>query len=118
MKLLKVGYEIPKTFQGDLNEDIVHLIRSAGSNHLVPEDLTEAKYLLRLIQKELEAEGRKFKKNRPIVQRAHLASTPKQFAEAIEDLDNRSESGSITLYGLYEGLCAMGAVNSNWETIP
>ena len=55
--------------------------------HLQPENLTEAKLVLYWIQSRLEMDGKVYKNNRRLVQKALNANNLKQFASAIVNKD-------------------------------
>ena len=110
------GYQCPDANQPGLKKEIDRYLNTVGMINLIPEDLYEAKLILNNAQKRLEKLNSKFKKNRPIVQRALLTSTLKQFAEVIEDFGSKENKEFIR--GIYIGLRLMGILDSSWKIIP
>ena len=89
------------------------------SESLIPEDLTEAKYVLCMAQKYLEAVDEKFKWNRPIVKKALLTSTLWQFAKVVlDDFEGEGDPNGDHLDGLYGFLRNVGIIDDNYNVIP
>jgi len=110
MKPYALGYKLYGLIKDEHTDAVACIIKLTNQSFLMPENLEDAKYILCLVQKELEASSERFIKNRSIIFNALITSTLKDFAEAIEHFD--VGKGKSPLIGLYKGLENMGIVDS------